>query len=72
MDFALHLLHKNGQRGRKVFKWRNLTAPAGPLELSKRHPIKAVTVRSYYPGVQSVELLINGRSVQTVDFELTL
>ncbi len=72
VDFALHLLHKNGEHGRKVFKWRTLTAPAGPLELSKRHPIKAVTVRSYYPGVQSVELLINGRSVQTVDFELTL
>lgn len=70
VDFALHLLHKNGERGRKVFKWKTLTAPAGELTLNKRHPLKAVTVRSYYPGVQKVELLVNGRSMGTVEFEL--
>lgn len=72
VDFALHLLHKSGARGRKVFKWKTLTAPAGPLELDKRHPMKAVTVRSYYPGVQKVELLVNGRSLGMLDFELVL
>ena len=72
VDFALHLKHKNGEHGRKVFKWRTLTAPAGPLVLSKRHPLKVVTVRSYYPGVQKVELLVNGRSMGVLDFELTV
>ena len=72
VDFALHLKHKNGKHGRKVFKWRTLTAPAGPLELSKRHPLQAVTVRSYYPGVQKVELLVNGRRMGMLAFELTV
>lgn len=70
VDFALHLLHKNGEHGRKVFKWKTLTAPAGPLALTKRHPLKAVTVRSYYPGVQRVELLVNGRSLGMLNFAL--
>lgn len=72
VDFALHLLRKDGSFGRKVFKWRTWEAQAGPIQLRKRHPIKAVTVRKHYPGTQRVELLVNGRSVATRSFELQL
>jgi len=72
IDFALHLLKKNGKLAPKVFKWTTLNlAPGETRALTKNHAIKPVTTRVYYPGPQKVELLINGQSYGTCDFDLT-
>lgn len=71
IDFALHLMKKNGKLAPKVFKWTTLTLRAGETrEIAKKHAIKPVTTRVYYPGAQRIELLINGQSFGEVGFEL--
>jgi hypothetical protein len=36
----------------------------------KKHPIRPVTVRRYYPGVHQVDLIINGKPMACTSFEL--
>ncbi len=73
IDFALHLMKKNGKLTPKVFKWITLElAPGETRTASKTHAIKPVTTRVYYPGAQKVELQINGQSFGTCDFALTM
>jgi 3-methyladenine DNA glycosylase AlkC len=71
IDYAVHHVRANGTTGPKVFKWtkRQLKSNAG-LELTKKHSLKVITTRRYYPGTHVVELLINGASVAETEFEL--
>lgn len=72
VDYAVHHQKADGSTTAKVFKLKNLTlAPGENLAIEKRHTIKAITTRRYYPGLHSVELLVNGRSYGKVDFLLS-
>lgn len=71
IDYAVHFLKKNGKRSPKVFKLTTRTLhPHQPLHIQKNHPIKKITTRTYYPGQQEVELLINGKSFGKIAFQL--
>jgi hypothetical protein len=73
VDFAVHLVRADGARSPKVFKLTTTTlAPHESRAITKRHPIKPVTVRRYYPGAHALDLLVNGRTMATASFELTL
>jgi len=71
VDFAIHHQKANGTTSPKVFKWteREL-APGETLTLTKAHPMRPVTTRRYYPGAHAAELLVNGRSLGKVGFQL--
>ncbi len=72
IDYVVHHVKANGQTSPKVFKWKNLTLAAGEtLTASRKHPIRAITTRRYYPGTHRVELQINGEPFGGCDFELT-
>ena len=61
----------NGQTTPKVFKWKTVRLNAGAsLTAAKRHVIKPITTRRYYPGLHRVEAIINGKCVASADFEL--
>ena len=71
IDYAVHHQRANGSTSPKVFKWTTrVLATDGTLELRKKHSLKLVTTRSYYPGAHEVELLVNGESVATTRFQL--
>lgn len=71
IDYAVHHMKANGTRAPKVFKWvRRTVAKGETVALNKAHPIRAISTRRYYPGVHRVELLVNGRSLETRDFTL--
>ncbi len=73
IDFAVHLVRAAGTRAPKVFKLTTTTlAPDEARTIVKRHPIKPVTVRRYYPGTHAIDLLVNGKVVATEQFELTV
>jgi len=58
VDFIIHHQKANGTMTPKVFKWKTATLAAGkPLEMSKRHGIKKITTRVYYPGLHSLEVV---------------
>lgn len=73
IDYKLHHVKANGSTTSKVFKWKNITLDKQQvIELSKRHSFKKITTRQYYSGIHTVELLINGVSYVSADFELRL
>lgn len=73
IDFAIHHQKANGTTSPKVFKWQSFALAGGAGKIArKRHAIKPITTRKYYPGQHSVELFANGRSLGILDFELVI
>ena len=73
IDYAIHHIKANGKTTPKVFKFRTLEIePGASVELTKKHSIKPISTRKYYPGTHSVEILINGKTFGRVDFTLRL
>lgn len=73
VDYAVHHRKANGTTSPKVFKWKTPSLAAGEeLNLERRHPMRPVTTRVYYPGLHHVEVLINGKAVARADFELEI
>jgi len=71
IDYAVHHLKANGSLSPKVFKWATRQVKRGErLVLDKRHSIRPISTRRYYPGSHRCELLINGQSLAIEDFEL--
>jgi 3-methyladenine DNA glycosylase AlkC len=62
IDYAIHFVRANGERGPKVFKLKTFMLGAGErVEITKRHPLRAITTRTYYPGEHLLEIQVNGR-----------
>lgn len=73
IDYIIHHQKANGKTSPKVFKWKTSNlAESKTLSITKRHAIKPVTTRAYYPGLHSIEVVINGVSVAKADFELLI
>jgi 3-methyladenine DNA glycosylase AlkC len=72
LDYAIHFVKANGGRAPKVFKWKDVASAGRTLAASKRHAIKPITTRRYYPGEHLVEIWVNGVSVASAPFTLTM
>ena len=73
MDYAIHFVKANGKRAPKVFKWKDLpNHSCGQLTATRKHAIKPITTRVYYPGEHLIEVLVNGRAVASARFELKM
>ncbi len=73
LDYVVHHVKKNGGTSPKVFKWRTLVVePKQSLRLEKRHALRPIATRVYYPGGHRIEVMINGRVLDGADFELVL
>jgi len=73
IDYRIHHVKANGSTTSKVFKWKNITLDGRQtISLKKRHSFKIITTRKYYAGTHVVDLLINGVSYATTEFELRL
>jgi 3-methyladenine DNA glycosylase AlkC len=73
LDYVIHHRKKNGGTTGKVFKWKTLTLkPGEAVRLERRHALRAITTRVYYPGEHRVEVLMNGQVMGGGIFELKL
>lgn len=73
VDFIVHWRKANGETAPKVFKLKTLALePGESVRIRKHHPIRPITTRKYYPGIQAVELQINGRACGRQEFELVM
>ncbi len=71
VDYAMHLMKKNGERRPKVFKLKSINlAPQETRSIRKQHLFKEITTRAYYSGEQVIEVLINGVPVAEQSFRL--
>jgi len=73
IDYIIHHQKANGKTLPKIFKWRTKTLEANKLlTVTKKHAIKKITTRKYYPGAHRLEVVINGTSVGIADFNLLM
>ncbi|KFN43903.1 DNA alkylation repair protein [Arenimonas oryziterrae] len=71
IDYLVHYIKANGQSSPKVFKgWQLTLAPGETRVLTKKHSLRVITTRVYYPGVQRVEVQVNGKVVAEAEFVL--
>jgi len=72
IDYVVHHLRAGGKTTPKVFKLRSLDLePGESVHLQKKHSFAPRTVRRYYPGKHTVELMVGGRSLGRRSFTLT-
>lgn len=61
VDYAIHYVKANGKTARKVFKLTSIDLPArGSTTLRASTSFREMTTRKHYPGLHSVDVLING------------
>nr|WP_205247117.1 DNA alkylation repair protein [Enterobacter sp. Ap-1006] len=73
VDYVLHFMKANGSTASKVFKLRTFELPAnGTVTIEKKHAVKTITTRQYYPGVQKIEIQVNGKVLGGEEWELDL
>ena len=72
VDYAIHFVKANGKTAPKVFKWKDTSLNDGRLSAMRNHAIKPITTRKYYAGKHVLEILVNGISVATAPFILTM
>lgn len=73
IDYVVHHMKANGSLTPKVFKWTTITLPAGGAHKAQRkHAIRPITTRRYYPGLHKLEIVANGKSLGVIDFELAM
>lgn len=71
IDYVVHLVKANGRTSPKVFKLTMRTLAGGEaVTLQRRHVVKPVTTRRYYPGEHQVEIQVNGRRLGSASFHL--
>jgi len=73
IDYAVCHRRADGSLRAKIFKLAVREAgPGETVEFAKRHAIRPITTRRYYPGTQAVELRVNGRALARAEFELEM
>ncbi len=73
VDYAIHFMKSNGMTSPKVFKWKDTKLDSsGQLHGMKKHLIKPITTRVYYPGEHFLEITVNGKSMAKKSFILKM
>ena len=73
IDYAVHHRKANGSLAPKVFKWTSLElAPGQSVTMMRKHAMRAITTRQYYPGGHRLDILVNGAVLAGADFQLVM
>lgn len=71
IDYVVHHVKANGSTSPKVFKgWQLTLAPRETRVLAKKHSLKPITTRVYYPGEHRVDVQVNGKPAASAAFVL--
>lgn len=73
LEYAIHFMKRNGKQAAKVFKISERPLAAQQqLDVVKKHAIKAISTRKYYPGEHFVSVIINGIAFEKQSFLLNM
>jgi 3-methyladenine DNA glycosylase AlkC len=71
IDYAVHHVKASGETSPKVFKGWTIELGAGEARsLHKKHSLKPITTRTYYPGTHLIDVMVNGAVVADASFTL--
>ena len=71
IDYIVHHMKASGKLAPKVFKLAKKTI-SGQEQISKKHSIRSITTRKYYPGEHLLQIQINGKVYAESSFELLM
>jgi 3-methyladenine DNA glycosylase AlkC len=72
VDYLIGFRKANGQESTKVFKLKTFELPGrGRVTLAKRHSLRPITTRVYYPGAHRLAIQVNGTIVAERRWYLT-
>lgn len=73
VDFAVHYVKKSGELSHKVFKLKELLLSSRQtVHITKKHRFENFSTRQHYPGKHIIEIMVNGKSIQSKSFELVV
>jgi 3-methyladenine DNA glycosylase AlkC len=73
IDYLVHFLRANGKHSPKVFKLsKKVIKPGERIKIIKKHGIKPITTRKYYPGIQFFQPQVNGHVFGKVKLDLNI
>ena len=71
IDYIVHFLKANGSHAPKVFKLSQKTIkPDERIQITRKHSIKPISTRKYYPGTQYFQPQVNGKVFKKCTVEL--
>jgi 3-methyladenine DNA glycosylase AlkC len=71
LEYAIHYLTSTGKISRKVFKIKEfLLAPGAEARFTRSQRFQDFTTRKHYPGPHRLEIVVNGRGVGEMGFEV--
>jgi 3-methyladenine DNA glycosylase AlkC len=73
VDYLVHFMKANGTQSPKVFKLSQKTIQPGErIKITRKHGIKQITTRKYYPGIQTFQPQVNGKLFGKADLVLRM
>lgn len=70
LEYAIWFVRSSHCPYRKVFKLSESCYQTHVKEFTLRHNFKPISTRKYVPGLHKIELIINGQTLQTAEFDL--
>jgi 3-methyladenine DNA glycosylase AlkC len=71
VDYVLHFQKSNGKQIPKVFKWLDRRFNSRIKEtIVRKHSFRKISTRNYYPGLHTLEVMVNGIKKAQIEFEL--
>jgi len=71
VDYLIHFMKANGTKSPKVFKLSQKTIQPGErIRITRKHTLKPITTRKYYPGIQTFQPQVNGKTFGKKDLLL--
>lgn len=71
LEYGLYYQKANGSLSRKVFKISEKEYPENSTTIiNKKQSFKVITTRKFHLGKHQISIIINGKEVDTLDFEL--
>ncbi|ANM05467.1 DNA alkylation repair protein [Rhizobium phaseoli] len=73
IDYAIHHVKADGSLSPKVFKCKTIMLTPGQSHLiERRHAMRPITTRRYYPGEHRIAVLVNGAESASESFVLRM
>ncbi|UWU26936.1 DNA alkylation repair protein [Rhizobium sp. WSM1274] len=73
IDYAIHHVKSDGSLSPKVFKCKAIMlAPGQSHTIERRHAMRPITTRRYYPGEHRIAILVNGAETASQSFVLVM
>jgi len=70
IEYVIDFMKKNGTQSRKVFKLSESQNQTNEKIINKSHSFKKISTRSYYAGIHSLAILVNGHELSCIEFLL--